>query len=79
MILLMQGCADADGFMRCSNEYWPFEVTCDICTTLGGEPVVVYLFYDWLRFCEDAAVTVFRVWRAKVELTRRWSEPVGTH
>ena len=64
LLLLMQGCADADGFLRCSNEYWPFEVTWKIW---DGERVYISLFDDRIRLREGAVFIVWEVWRLKVE------------
>ena len=62
LYVLMHGCADADGFLRCSNEYWPSEVN---WLLFDGKS---HYFADErtderFRFREGAVLSVAQVWR----------------
>jgi len=62
LYLLMHGCADADAFLRSSNEYWPFEVN-----WILWDGKRYYLADErtdeLLRFREGAVLSVAQVWR----------------
>ena len=74
LYLVMHGCADADVSLRCSNEYWPSEVSWilwDGKSLYGADERTDEL----LRFREGAVLSVAHVWRDRHRLPIAGADP----